>query len=95
MNVIQQTNYIIKHQNKDKYVFNKKDVNKHLNINIETVLMKMINYVQLLAKCKILNIFMIKKNYIVLKNNIVETQVSISYIYGIEILINVLVMKHV
>ena len=57
--------------------------------------MKMINYVQLLAKCKIPNIFMIKKNYIVLKNNIVETQVSISYIYGIEILINVLVMKRV
>ena len=95
MNVIQQINYIIKHQKKDRYVFNKKDVNKHLNINIETLLMKMINYVQLLAKCKIPNIFMIKKNYIVLKNNIVETQVNISYIYGIEILINVLVMKHV
>ena len=85
MNVIQLINYIIRHQNKEKYVFNKKNVNKHLNINIETVLMKMINCVQLLVKKKILNIFMIKKNYIVLKNNTVETQVNINYIYGIKI----------
>ena len=95
MNVIQLINYIIKHQNKEKYVFNKKDANKHLSINREILLMKIINYVQLLAKCKIPNIFMIKKNYIVLKNNTVETQVNINYIYGIEILINVLVMKRV